>query len=80
MKRWSVIVELPAQQDIAEAHRWLAERDPEAADRWLIEFTIQLARWKRFPNAVRWRQRASFSIAKSVKHFMAAGNISIGFF
>jgi plasmid stabilization system protein ParE len=34
MKRWNVIVELPAQQDIAEAHLWLAERDPAAADRW----------------------------------------------
>ncbi len=34
MKRWNVIVEAPAQQDIAEAYRWLAERDREAADRW----------------------------------------------
>jgi plasmid stabilization system protein ParE len=34
MKRWKVIVELPAQQDIAEAHLWLAGQSPEAADRW----------------------------------------------
>lgn len=34
MKRWRVIVEPPAQRDIAEAHAWLAERDPDAADRW----------------------------------------------
>ena len=34
MKPWRVIVALPAQQDILEAHQWLAERDPEAADRW----------------------------------------------
>ena len=34
MKRWNVIVELPAQQDIAEAHLWLAEQSPAAADRW----------------------------------------------
>ncbi|MGO9201529.1 MAG: type II toxin-antitoxin system RelE/ParE family toxin [Limisphaerales bacterium] len=34
MKRWNIIIEVPAQQDIAEAHRWLAERDPGAADRW----------------------------------------------
>ena len=34
MKRWNVIVELPAQRDIAEAHLWLAEPSPEAADRW----------------------------------------------
>jgi hypothetical protein len=24
MKRWRVLVEVPAPQDIAEAHRWLA--------------------------------------------------------
>jgi len=34
MKRWSVIVELPAQRVIAEARLWLAEREPEAAERW----------------------------------------------
>ena len=34
MKRWNVIVELPAQRDIAEAHLWLAEQAPDAADRW----------------------------------------------
>ena len=34
MKRWNVIVELPAQRDIAEARLWLAERDPNAAARW----------------------------------------------
>src|ERR1022692_4943882 len=34
MKPWNVIVELPAQQDIAEAQLWLAERNQEAADRW----------------------------------------------
>lgn len=34
MKRWNVIVELPAQQDIAEARLWVAERNPDAADRW----------------------------------------------
>jgi len=34
MKRWREIVELPAQQDIAAAHLWLAEREPDAADQW----------------------------------------------
>ena len=34
MKRWNVIIELPARQDIAEAHLWLAEQSPEAAGRW----------------------------------------------
>jgi plasmid stabilization system protein ParE len=34
MKRWDVIVELPAQRDIAEAHLWLAEHDSDTADRW----------------------------------------------
>ncbi len=34
MKRWNVVVELNAQQEIAEAHLWLAERNPDAADKW----------------------------------------------
>lgn len=34
MKRWNVIVELPAQKDIAKAYYWIAERNTEAADRW----------------------------------------------
>ena len=34
MKRWNVIVELPALHDIAEARLWLAEREPDTADRW----------------------------------------------
>lgn len=34
MKRWNVIVELPAQRDIAKAYFWLAERNADAADRW----------------------------------------------
>jgi plasmid stabilization system protein ParE len=34
MKRWNVIVELPAQRDIAESRLWIAELDIEAADRW----------------------------------------------
>jgi len=34
MKRWNVIVELSAQQDIAESRLWIAEYDVEAADHW----------------------------------------------
>lgn len=34
MKRWKVIIEAPAQQDIAKAYFWIAERNAEAADRW----------------------------------------------
>ena len=34
MRRWNVIVELPAQQDIAECHLWIAEENTEAAGRW----------------------------------------------
>jgi plasmid stabilization system protein ParE len=49
MKRWIVIVELPAQADIAEAHRWLAERDPEAADRWFNGLYDKLGSLERFP-------------------------------
>jgi len=49
MKRCSVIVELPAQQDIAEAHRWLAERDPEAADRWFNRIYDTIGSLEMFP-------------------------------
>jgi hypothetical protein len=34
MRRWSVILELPTQQDIAQARSWLAEHDLEATERW----------------------------------------------
>jgi plasmid stabilization system protein ParE len=34
MKRWNVIVGLPAQQDIAESRLWIAECDVKAADHW----------------------------------------------
>ena len=49
MKRWSVIVELPAQQDIAEAHLWLAERDPDAADRWFDSIYDTIGSLELFP-------------------------------
>jgi plasmid stabilization system protein ParE len=49
MKRWSVIVELPAQEDIAEAHRWLAERDSEAADRWFNSLYDKIDSLEMFP-------------------------------
>ena len=47
MKRWDVIIEVPAQQDIAEAHRWLAERD--AADRWFNSIYDALGSLETFP-------------------------------
>ncbi len=34
MRRWNVSIEIPAQQDIADAYEWLWERDPQAAARW----------------------------------------------
>jgi plasmid stabilization system protein ParE len=34
MKRWTVIVEYPAQLDIEAAYLWIAERDSYAADQW----------------------------------------------
>jgi plasmid stabilization system protein ParE len=34
MMRHSVIVELSARQEIAQSYLWLAERSPEAAERW----------------------------------------------
>ena len=49
MKRPSVVVEIPAQQDIAEAHRWLAERAPEAADRWFNGIYDTIGSLETFP-------------------------------
>jgi plasmid stabilization system protein ParE len=49
MKRWNARIEIPAQWDIAEAHRWLAERDHEAADRWLDAIYVTIASLQRFP-------------------------------
>ncbi len=49
MKRWNVIVELPAQQDIAEAHLWLAEREPDAAARWFNSIYDTIGSLETFP-------------------------------
>ena len=49
MKRWNVIIELPAQQDIAEAHGWLAERDAGAADRWFNSIYDTIGSLEMFP-------------------------------
>ena len=49
MKRWSVIVELPAQQDIEEAYLWLAEREPNAADRWFNGIYDAIGSLEMFP-------------------------------
>ena len=49
MKRWSVIVELPAQRDIAEARLWLAEREPDAADRWFNSIYDAIGSLEIFP-------------------------------
>jgi plasmid stabilization system protein ParE len=49
MKRWTVIVELPAQRDIAEARLWLAEREPDAADRWFNSIYDTIGSLEIFP-------------------------------
>jgi len=49
MKRWSVIVELPAQGDIAECRLWIAEHDIEAADRWFYDIYDAIATLEIFP-------------------------------
>jgi plasmid stabilization system protein ParE len=49
MKRWKIIVELAAQQDIAEAHLWLAERDQEAADNWFDSIYETIGSLEIFP-------------------------------
>ena len=49
MKRRNVIVELPAQQDIAAAYAWLAERELEAADRWFNSIYNTIGSLEVFP-------------------------------
>ena len=49
MKRWRVMVELPALQDIEAAHLWLSERNPEAANRWLDRLTETIGSLEAFP-------------------------------
>lgn len=49
MKRWNVIVELPAQQDIAAARLWISERDQEAADRWFESIYDTIGSLEVFP-------------------------------
>jgi plasmid stabilization system protein ParE len=49
MKRWTVIVETPAQQDIEAAYLWIAERDSEAADRWLNSIYDTIGSLELFP-------------------------------
>ena len=47
--KWNVIVELPAQQDIAAAHLWIAERDAEAAARWFESIYDTIGSLEIFP-------------------------------
>ncbi len=49
MRRWTVIIELPAQQDIADAYQWLSEREPVAADRWFEGIYDTIASLEAFP-------------------------------
>jgi len=49
VKRRSVIVELPAQQDIAVARLWIAEYDVEAADRWFDSIYDSIGSLEMFP-------------------------------
>ncbi|HYG33590.1 MAG TPA: type II toxin-antitoxin system RelE/ParE family toxin [Clostridia bacterium] len=49
MKRWTVIVELPAQHDIEAAYLWIAERDAEAADRWFNSLYHTIGSLELFP-------------------------------
>jgi plasmid stabilization system protein ParE len=49
MKRWNVIVELPAQKDIAKAYFWLAKRNADAADRWFGRIYKTIGSLEAFP-------------------------------
>jgi plasmid stabilization system protein ParE len=49
MTRRRIIVELSARQDIAEAHLWLAERSPDAAERWFNSLYETIGSLELFP-------------------------------
>jgi plasmid stabilization system protein ParE len=49
MKRWNVIVELPAQRDIAEAHLWLTEQASDAAGHWFDSIYDTIGSLEIFP-------------------------------
>jgi plasmid stabilization system protein ParE len=49
MTRHRVIVELSARQDIAQAHLWLAERSPDAAERWFNSLYDTMGSLELFP-------------------------------
>jgi plasmid stabilization system protein ParE len=49
MKRWNVIVELPAQRDIAECRLWIAEQNAEAANQWFYDIYDTIGTLEIFP-------------------------------
>jgi plasmid stabilization system protein ParE len=49
MTRQRVIVEVSALQDIAQAHLWLAERSPDAAERWFNSLYDTIGSLELFP-------------------------------
>lgn len=49
MKRWNVIVQTPAQLDIEAAYLWIADRAPEAAERWFNRIYKTIASLELFP-------------------------------
>lgn len=64
MKRWKVIIELPAQQDILEAHSWLAEQEPDAADPWLESIYDTIGSLETFPERCPFAPESKFFVAK----------------
>jgi plasmid stabilization system protein ParE len=60
MRRWNVIVELPAQRDIAEAHLWLAGQAPDAADRWFDGIYDTIGSLEIFPECCPFAPESEF--------------------
>jgi plasmid stabilization system protein ParE len=50
MRRWNVIVDLPALHDIEMCRLWISERNVEAADRWFYAVYDTIATLEIFPN------------------------------
>ena len=60
MKRWKIIVEHTAQQDILDAYDWLAEREPEAAIRWFNRIYDTIGTLELFPERAPLAPEAGF--------------------
>ena len=60
MKRWRVVIERSAEQDIEQAYLWLTERAPDAAARWFNGISNTIASLQTFPERCPLAPEADF--------------------